>query len=138
RNSSTKDRKTQGARRGWVQPRRGRVDIPKMQSTATAVMLRARAPVGQDLALRRLDSDEALPLQAFEHRKRRRQWFAALAVVPASVRDRYLDEGDQEFGRRPLITRLHRDGGEATGDRASAALARAPAPSSLPSGRRAP
>jgi len=68
-------------------------------------MLCAQAPVGQGLGdpwrrrRRRtvtgwlLDGDEALPLQALEHRERRRQRFIALAVVPAPVRDRYLDEG---------------------------------------------
>src|SRR5215831_19145268 len=75
-------------------------------------MVRARAPTKQGLGGPcrrrrrrtatgwRLDGDEALPLQALEHRKRRRQWFTALAVVPAPVRDRRLDGGDQET--RPL------------------------------------
>jgi len=54
---------------------------------------------GQALGLRLFDGDEALPLQALEHRKRRRQWLAALAAMPAPVRDRYLDEGGQELGR---------------------------------------
>ena len=63
-------------------------------------MLCARAPTEQDLGLRHLDGHEALPLQALEHRKRRRQWFTVLAVMPAPVRDRYLDEGGQKLGRR--------------------------------------
>src|SRR5215831_14504286 len=54
-----------------------------------------------------LDGHEALPLQALEHREHRRQWFPARAVMPAPVRDRDLDEGGQELGRRPLVTRLH-------------------------------
>src|SRR5262249_30423341 len=49
-----------------------------------------------------LDGHETFPLQALEHRERRRQWFTVLAVMPAPVRDRYLDEGGQELGRRPL------------------------------------
>src|SRR5262249_14286267 len=63
-------------------------------------MVRARASARQGLGSPcrrrrtatdwRLDGDEALPLQALEHRKRRRQWFAALAVMLAPVRDRYL------------------------------------------------
>ena len=53
-----------------------------------------------------LDSDKAFPLQALEDRKRRRQWFTALTVVPAPVRDRYLDEGGQELGRRLSVTRF--------------------------------
>ena len=49
---------------------------------------------GQALGGRRiLDSHEALPLQTLEDRERRRQWFTALAVMPAPVRDRDLDEG---------------------------------------------
>ena len=56
---------------------------------------------------RLLDGDEALPLQALENRKRRRQWFTALAVMPAPVRDRRLDEGGQELGRRPFVARRH-------------------------------
>jgi len=27
--------------------------------------------------------------------------------MPAPVRDRYLDEGSQELGRRPFVTSLH-------------------------------
>jgi hypothetical protein len=45
--------------------------------------------------------------------------------VPAPVRDRHLDEGDQELGRRLLVTRhrLHCGVQEAAADRAVAALA---------------
>src|SRR6516164_5009909 len=72
-------------------------------------MLRARAPVGQGLGGRwLLDGDEALPLQALEHRQRRRQQFTLLAVVPTLTCDRRLDGGDQELGRRPSVTRFHR------------------------------
>src|SRR5215831_1041602 len=71
-------------------------------------MLRARASARQALGPRLLDGHETFPLQALEHRKRRRQWFAALAVMPAPVRDRYLDEGGQELGRRLSVTRFHR------------------------------
>ena len=56
---------------------------------------------------RLLDGDEALPLQALENRKRRRQWFTALAVMPAPVRDRYLDEGGRELGRCRLRQQPH-------------------------------
>jgi hypothetical protein len=52
-------------------------------------MVRARASTDNRL----LDGDEALTPQALEDRKRRRQQFTVLAVVPAPVRDRYLDEG---------------------------------------------
>ena len=69
-------------------------------------MLRAQVPTGQDLGRRRLDGHEALPLQALEHRERRRQRFTALAVMPASVRDRDLDEGGQELGRCLSVTRF--------------------------------
>src|SRR5262245_20835201 len=83
-------------------------------------MVRARTPTKQDLGApcrwcrrrtatgRLLDGDEALPLQALEHRKRRRQWLTALAVMPTPVRDRRLDNGDQELGRRLSVTRFHR------------------------------
>src|SRR5262249_30996541 len=54
-----------------------------------------------------LDGDEALPLQALEHRERRRQWFTALAVMPTPVRNRYLDEGGQKLGRRLSVVRFH-------------------------------
>src|SRR5262249_14853793 len=75
----------------------------------TPRMVRARAPVAQALGDPRLvDGDETLPLQALEHRERRRQWFTALAVMPAPVRDRHLDEGGQELARRPSVTRFHR------------------------------
>src|SRR5215831_7690712 len=70
-------------------------------------MLRARAPVGQGLGGPwLLDGHEAFPLQALEHRERRRQQFTLLAVVPTPTCDRRLDGGDQELGRRPAITRL--------------------------------
>ena len=69
-------------------------------------MLRARAPIGQDLGLRHLDGHKALPPQALKHRKRRRQRFTAPAVMPASVRDRDLDEGGQELGRCLSVTRF--------------------------------
>jgi len=72
----------------------------------TTFMVRARAPAKQDLGgpwRRRqaardwlLAGDEALTLHALEHRERRRQWFAAPAVVPAAVRDRDLHEGGQD------------------------------------------
>src|SRR5215472_11638876 len=72
-------------------------------------MLRARAPVGQALGgRRRFDGHEAFPLQALEHRERRRQQFTLLAVVPTPTCDRRLDGGDQELGRRPSVTRFHR------------------------------
>src|SRR5262249_41736225 len=80
----------------------------KARKCRAAGMLRARAPVGQGLGLRRLDGHEALPLQALEYRERRRQWLTALAVMPAPVRDRRLDDGDQELGRLPSVTRFHR------------------------------
>jgi hypothetical protein len=70
-------------------------------------MLRARAPVGQDLGPRLLDGHEAFALQALEHRERRRQQFTALAVVPTPARDRRLDGGNQERGRCLSVTRLH-------------------------------
>ena len=89
-------------------------------------MLRARAPVGQDLGGRwLLDGDEALPLQALEHRKRRRQWFTALAAMPAPVCDRHLDEGGQELGRRLFVIRcLHCGVQKAAGDHASRSRSR--------------
>jgi hypothetical protein len=72
-------------------------------------MLRARAPVGQGLGGPwLLDGHEAFPLQALEHRERRRQQFTLLAVVPTPTCDRRLDGGDQELGRRPSVTRFHR------------------------------
>jgi hypothetical protein len=72
-------------------------------------MLRARAPVGQGLGGPwLLDGREASPLQALEHRERRRQQFTLLAVVPTPTCDRRLDGGDQEPGRRPSVTRFHR------------------------------
>src|SRR6516165_3914942 len=83
-------------------------------------MLRARAPAGQGLGgpCRRrrrrtatgwlLDGHETVPLQAFEHSERRRQQFAALAVVPTPACDRRLDDGDQELGCCPSVTRFHR------------------------------
>src|SRR6516165_10340375 len=72
-------------------------------------MLRARAPVGQGLeGPWLLDGHEAFPLQALEHRERRRQQFTLLAVVPTPTCDRRLDGGDQELGRRPSVTRFHR------------------------------
>jgi len=71
-----------------------------------------------------LDGHEALPLQALEHRERRRQWFTALAVMPAPVRDRYLHESGQELGRCPSTTRrLHCGVQGAAADRAAAAPA---------------
>ena len=72
-------------------------------------MLRARAPVGQGLGGPwLLDGHEAFPLQALEHRERRRLQFTLLAVVPTPTCDRRLDGGDQELGRRPSVTRFHR------------------------------
>jgi hypothetical protein len=83
-------------------------------------MLRARAPAGQGLGgpCRRrrrrtatgwlLDGHETVPLQAFEHSERRRQQFAALAVVPTPACDLRLDDGDQELGCCPSVTRFHR------------------------------
>src|SRR5215831_2527554 len=71
-------------------------------------MLRARASARQALGPRLLDGHETFPLQALEHRKRRRQWLTALAVMPTPVRDRRLDNGDQELGRRLSVTRFHR------------------------------
>src|SRR6516225_6811960 len=72
-------------------------------------MLRARAPVGQGLGGPwLLDGHEAFPLQALEHRDRRRQQFTLLPVVPTPTCDRRLDGGDQELGRRPSVTRFHR------------------------------
>src|SRR5215813_13483917 len=72
-------------------------------------MLRARAPVGQGLGGPwLLDGHEAFPLQALEHRERRRQQFTLLAVVPTPTCDRRLDGGDQELVRRPSVTRFHR------------------------------
>src|SRR6516164_9250731 len=72
-------------------------------------MLRARAPVGQGLGGPwLLDGHEAFPLQALEHRERRRQQFTLLAVVPTPTCDRRLDGGAQELGRRPSVTRFHR------------------------------
>ena len=56
---------------------------------------------------RLLDSDEALPLQAFEYSERRRQQFTALAVVPTPAYDRRLDGDDQELGRHPFVIRFH-------------------------------
>src|SRR5215831_10545328 len=70
-------------------------------------MVRDRAPTKQGLALGFLDGAEALPLQALEHRKRRRRLLTTLAIMPAPVRDRYLDEGDQKLGRRPSVIRFH-------------------------------
>src|SRR5262249_16649529 len=55
-----------------------------------------------------LDGHEAFPLQALEHRERRRQQFTLLAVVPTPTCDRRLDGGDQELVRRPSVTRFHR------------------------------
>ena len=83
-------------------------------------MVRAQAPTGQGLGgpCRRrrrrtatgwlLDGHDTVPLQAFEHSERRRQQFAALAVVPTPACDRRLDDGDQELGCCPSVTRFHR------------------------------
>src|SRR5215831_15729307 len=104
-------------------------------------MVRARASTKQDLGspCRRrrpatgwlLNGHEALPLQALEHRKRRRQWFAALAVMPAPVRDRYLDVDPSEgrhhrlpnkkslLGRHQRLPCRQRRTGERSGARLS-------------------
>src|SRR5262252_8601109 len=74
---------------------------------------------------RLLDSDEALPLQAFEHSERRRQQFAALAVVPTPACDRRLDDGDQELGCCPSVTRFHRR----AADRGEPFIRKSPEPS---------
>src|SRR5262249_52062547 len=74
----------------------------------TPRMVRVRAPTGQGLGFRRLDGDEALPLQALEDRARRRQQFTALTIVLTPACDRRLDGDDQERGRRPSVTRFHR------------------------------
>src|SRR5262249_52068387 len=74
----------------------------------TASTIRARSSVGQGLGPRLLDGDEAVPLQALEDRARRRQQFTALTIVLTPARDRRLDNGDQELGRRPSVTRFHR------------------------------
>jgi hypothetical protein len=72
----------------------------------TAQMVRAQMLTKQDLASGLLDGNEALPLQAFEHRQHRHQWFATLTVMPAPVRDRYLNEGSQELSRRGSVIRF--------------------------------
>src|SRR5262249_58507895 len=74
----------------------------------TAPTIRVRSSVGQGLGARLLDGDEAVPLQALEDRARRRQQFTALTIVLTPARDRRLDNGDQELGRRPSVTRFHR------------------------------
>src|SRR5215831_1158002 len=89
-------------------------------------MLRARAPVGQGLGGPwLLDGHEAFPLQALEHRERRRQQFTLLAVVPTPTCDRRLDGGDQELGRRPSVTRFHRR----AADRGEPFIRKSPEPS---------
>jgi hypothetical protein len=67
--------------------RRGR--HPRSHWCGRAALL-ARHGVGMSFAIR--IGDEVVE-PGLEHRERRRQWFTALAVVPAPVGDRYLDEG---------------------------------------------
>ena len=72
-----------------------------------------------------LDGHETVPLQAFEHSERRRQQFAALAVVPTPACDRRLDDGDQELGCCPSVTRFHRR----AADRGEPFIRKSPEPS---------